>query len=541
MAYNYFSQPQGPSVPVDLYANAATAGAKVGQALGTPFSNAVEGLTQGIQTGQEIVSKNQEIELNQNKLDNLPTANARQEEDLRGARLRNEVLELESGISKDTEALQLEATKESLVNKATSLKRDTALKAKEQKFNEAYQNAATPQLKKELILSGQYNDVFSNFPKTYQNAVTNPNVWGTLNKEEQNSISLGIAKRSVYDSTEKMKQAQLPEWIKANAALDNSDIGKDLAVKTGINESSKLAASVTFVPTGRYKTDDTGKLLRNTKSPPGTSDYMYDPDYVGELKTWDAIDNGRIVRNGVDPKEKALFDTVNKLRPFQDGSYQQTQLSEVEATAKKKTQQERDRPPGISPRTTPQNQTAEGIQTADTLEESANALPKFTQQQKQIQVQFNLTEKELEVIAEPISELNRLAERSVGNLQLRNSASTANIKDRLIDSISRNISDTQFQKSKVIQSEYTDKKVERYNESILEMSGNRPGTREVLAPFMINSREDLYYNSIKKALNTQLESVYMKSINSAEKRRGQIESKAESTANKNNFLNSLRQ
>lgn len=127
MAYQYFSQPQGPVVPISLYPDAATAGANLGMKVPTTTSAILGGITEGIQTGQQLLSnaqnlvgQNQQNILRQNQIDQLPVANAIQEEQLKNSQTINEINALKLEVDKSTQSLELDAVKSDLELKAAA-------------------------------------------------------------------------------------------------------------------------------------------------------------------------------------------------------------------------------------------------------------------------------------------------------------------------------------------------------------------------------------------------------------------------------------
>jgi len=70
--YSIFSQPQGPVIDTDLYVNAAKTGIDMGNAQKTNTQAALEGITQGITTGQQIYGNYQNQQIKQQQIDTQP-------------------------------------------------------------------------------------------------------------------------------------------------------------------------------------------------------------------------------------------------------------------------------------------------------------------------------------------------------------------------------------------------------------------------------------------------------------------------------------
>jgi hypothetical protein len=70
--YSIFSQPQGPVIDTDLYVNAAKSGIDMGNAQKTNTQAALEGITQGVNTGMDLYSKYQNQQITQQQIDTQP-------------------------------------------------------------------------------------------------------------------------------------------------------------------------------------------------------------------------------------------------------------------------------------------------------------------------------------------------------------------------------------------------------------------------------------------------------------------------------------
>ena len=97
MAYNFFTQPQGPTIDISLFGDAQTQGIAAGKALPTPTTAALQGITEGINQGIEWLGKQQqlrdnqmELTLKQNQLERLDITNQIQDQQLAEAKLKVE-------------------------------------------------------------------------------------------------------------------------------------------------------------------------------------------------------------------------------------------------------------------------------------------------------------------------------------------------------------------------------------------------------------------------------------------------------------------
>lgn len=224
MAYDYFTQPQGPSISVSLFQDAAESGIRQGKASPSFFKSAVEGLKEGVEFGQKVQANEQAAQINQNTINQLPARNAaqavqdeRQRLALETDRLNAEAAQknkdsglLASNLKAQAEALKAQEQLDDLVNAKTIA--DLAVSQDGQAINAALQD---PKLKGTLIRN---SDLAIKLLGTAANA---PGV-------DQNILK---SARASYDAIEQQKarQKQLEQEasLKAQYAVKNEEKYQD--------------------------------------------------------------------------------------------------------------------------------------------------------------------------------------------------------------------------------------------------------------------------------------------------------------------------
>lgn len=102
-SYDFFTQPRGPNIDLDLFPRAALQGAQRQNITGTPLSNAVEGITTGIKTGIGIAAGIQDIS-SQALQDDIRTEQLAQEKiETQNAQLKQQVIQNNQDIILETE------------------------------------------------------------------------------------------------------------------------------------------------------------------------------------------------------------------------------------------------------------------------------------------------------------------------------------------------------------------------------------------------------------------------------------------------------
>ena len=551
MAYNFFSQMQGPSIPVNLFADNYSKGVGVADAT-NPYVQAVEGVMKGIEQGQTIVANDQNAEIRQNQIDRLPVTNAIQDENLAQERQTTQLNDLKLKVAQGTEEETLAAEKAKLSEEAYRLDQLKAIREKSAQFSQAYQEAATPELKKQLIFSGQYNDVFAANPSLYKQAVTNPAVFNTFNPEEQQAISLNIGKREVKDSVQAAAQKDQPAFLQAQENWKNSSLQKDLAVATGINDPVALAKKVEIVPTGYYEIGDDGKIATNAPGftgVPGRSvrDYKRNPNYDPNLKTYEAIIDGRRVLGGIDPTEQKTFTTLRSKLPLHDGTVLQQRTQQLEGQAKAANQQSRQSPQATQQNTQADAQTQQrerSFGTGQTADVTTSTEAPITAEQSTVQEAFNLSRADVIPLREPLDSLKGLAKRYVTDPAYRDSVALETSKSQIINDLSSTVAGLEFDKSPVLKSKYTQEKVDQYNKSIEAFQGGSfidiGFNSEWMNALKISDPKGLYLKDRKPALVLQFEGLYQKLLIQENKRQNLPNNQAQSTKTTNDFLASVR-
>lgn len=538
MAYDYYSQMQGPAISVSLFADSYSKGVDAGNAVPSPVKAVVDGLLGGYQTGQKIQQNNQVLEQNQHTIDRQPVEDQLQDEQLQAAQQKNDIQALELEVAQGTQTEQLDYTKAALTEKANQLKAQSALRKKGEDFSKAYQEAATPQLKKQLIFSGQFNDYFAANPNAFKSSVLNPEVFGTLTDSEKQAVTLGIGKKEAISYADKIAQQNAPKLKSAASAWDSSATGTHLAVATGINNDPvKVANSVMIVPTGQYQVDPaTGRAKRDLTVKQGANNFVLGTPDVAS-KTYQAFSkDGRLLQSDISEEDKKLYDQVKKLDPLVNGTYKQQQVAKVEAQAKAA-----QKPPvaqattGVSPEASTRSQTFNnnspkveefGPYLSTSSTSPAATVEQIDPLQAEIKQTFNLTDTQASTLKTPISFFNA-AVRTYADLPAgQNWAGAQLTKNAAIDMLSQTVADSEFVNNEALKLLYTPKKVEEYNKSIDSSLGNMLGITETLK---VSDPSSLYYKDRKPALVLQFNQLFDKAVAVARKRAnlGQIQPAAQ--------------
>lgn len=320
MAFNFFTQPQGPNIDINLYPNAVSAGINAGNAQKTPLQNIVAGINQGLETVQQfqqVQSNALTIAAKQNAVDQLPVENQIREEQLKSQQTANKINDLKAQIAADTQQEALDAEREELLNKASKAAEDRQLREQKNQFQNEFVSL-DPLSQKQLLMSGKYNNVFAANPNVFSQALGMVRPY--LNQAEQASFDTMLRKASTSQAIQREAAQRQQAFQQARQALTD-----DFNVLEAADAAKILPEDVPYkarlVPHGKYENTPSG-LVENEGFDPA--------DAAGR---YDIIIGNKIVSSGAEKSIRALFGKYKNERAWQDGTYQNRALSAIDQAA----------------------------------------------------------------------------------------------------------------------------------------------------------------------------------------------------------------
>lgn len=322
MDFNFFTPQPTPNIPVNLYADAATAGIKAGKELPTTTTAIIEGAQKGIETGLDLTAKYQQNQIRQNEIDQQPVQNQIQQEKLIQMQLKSEVDSLDADVRRDTQDLELYHQREKLMSEASELRSKRELIEQKDYFFEQFSNA-DPQTKKEMVTSGQYAQVFASDPKVYKQALTN--IWGNLSDSERQAADRTYKRVSVMDKFDKKAIAREPHFLAAEKELNMDGAVHEASAKTHI-PIEEIPYKIQEVPTGKYVTNDNGEIeLENGK-------LKVNPDYsiTTAAKGIDWRIGNKIVASNVSSDSKKRVHNYIVEDSYRNGTFKDKALKQLD-------------------------------------------------------------------------------------------------------------------------------------------------------------------------------------------------------------------
>jgi len=470
-------QPQAPNIDINLFGEAATAGAK----LGTAIPSATTSIIRGVQEGIDFESK---IEA-QDARTRLVNAEAKNTE---LAAERNQAIQ-SAEIAADTAKLTLET------DQAKSL--DSDLVQQNQFFDQF--SKANLEEKGQILTSG--NPVFLKNPAMFKEALQQYSLELSPNDPKLGQINRLLGHATLDDYYQKKAQASQEDFEKSQAEAFNGK-GRDLTAKivNGLQVPEELApTSVDILDRRLYQIDPETNHLKTTED--GKSFVKVDPatispDLKGMLNPYIAVSNrpdskGLVVADDISKEAASSYDNYLKNKSLVSGQ----QLQNAKRIFDTKLDEEAGR--GRTQNTSiPTFNDDKGFGKSETFK------PQKPEDffRANIKNALHLTDEDVETVKGPLDKLYNLSRGYVQNVQNRNDPNYIKQIAETQKTIARQISDNQFRSTAAVQALYTKSHVEANND-LLDATArqidpeDQYGVSALFDSHKVLSPEDLYYNN----------------------------------------------
>lgn len=332
-AYDLFTAVPEPKISLSLFGDAATQGIAAGNALPTETTAAIRGAMQGFETGQRMQSnqltierQGQENEIRANQIEQLPVQNEMDQVQLQNAQKVNEInqikLEMDQANKQDNldaELARAQYQKQSYDQKKTLNEKASSLQSKYAQ--------ADPLAQKQMLFSGEYDDVYAAEPKLYDQHLSK--VYGSLNDSEKQAALLASGKLNINSRHEANLEKYTRELSKAKEQLDG-----DFDLKRAANAVNKnpedVVDEIEPVGAGQYETKDDGTIIfGNDGRLKQKKGYVEGADSKVNLRI-----GPKIVARNVDKKVLDKITGFKSARNNVDGTIRDQQISDLEESIK---------------------------------------------------------------------------------------------------------------------------------------------------------------------------------------------------------------
>ena len=269
MDFNFMSQPQGPVIPVSLFADAASKGIASGNALPSTTSAIINGAIQGVQTGQQIYSNYQNSEIKQNQINQQPVQNARQQSELEmeqqqviAAKQKNQINQLSTDVMMNNQQLVQDSTLNEL--KAKKRATDDALAEQDTSTSiDADLNSNNPNTRAGILNNPKYQSYLTRNPKLADSVISRLGANGDITPDQQAKYETAndYWKNRQYQEQKIQKEMEMRKQVLADQQKVNGEFSDQFSsYLKGLNTTDDVLQRLEVHPTGTKNVDATGKI-----------------------------------------------------------------------------------------------------------------------------------------------------------------------------------------------------------------------------------------------------------------------------------------
>lgn len=522
MADNIF-QASGPPVSVSLYGDAAQVGAKLGQEIPNPVTSILKGAVAGYQTGQEIQATDQQNQIRQNQIDQLPLANQRAELELKQQQIQNERNQLK--LEQETQNKDLETTTDAakLQEQEGTSQYNTGVINKAKDLTANFANYS-PYQKEQALFNGQYDDVYAKYPQLFKQFAIS--AMPELPKAKQDSLRYFFDKKGIIDKNQAAAQKNYPQYTATQEKLFyNNDLTGQLVGNSGLSaEQIYNNPDTRFAPQGSYALREDGKTIQ--------TDSLRNPvriknDLAEKVAAWDIITRnpktGELEKIGFtnEPDQKKLFETYVGQHAIQSGAAGQSELDVLNKNYKTLHGGGGQQQGGAQPTSN------KSPQTFTSGEQNFTPVPKEDPKDTLAKQTFGFNDVVYSKVKDNFAHLAEFNTKYINNPTFRGSPEAAVEQGNITKLAINNIASAEFDSTPALQKQYTQKDVNDYNQSFLvKAKTNFDIIKDRLtfqdkdtldwygskfAPYRVNSPKELYTKTRSEVLQKNIQK-YLENI-----------------------------
>lgn len=498
MAYDIFSQPQGPNIDVSLFPRVSEAGLAAGRAQGTLLSNAIEGALEGYKTGtairgaelanraasieletlpqrkaEELKQEQLETTLKQNQVDRLDTTNKIQDLQLRVNQLKVQEAERLQELSLTTQeaALREEAAKSQFNTERLDRKKS---------FLDAFQKA-TPRGQIDLVQA--FPDVLldEDLQKTLFNSLRLNPVTPDVLRERLDIID---GRKAAQTRAQKEAEDARFAYPKALADYNATDLADKIAEKLPSVPKEYQGKETVLVPSNQYELNGSQLVLKNGK-PVEIAGWATEPvtSYMVLNK-----DRTQLIAQGVSKDDYKASKNLESAQNLMDSTAALTAANYAEENIKKIYADKRSAQQAAQ--TQPQQPAVEQPKKSSLLTGVSSKVDILIQAQKNPERFKNL-------VLNIKKDLDQLNTSGVDRASLESS-----VQKKIADSVNQLLLKEYQEEDESVKDEYQEKS-RIYNENMTAQAGPLTLSR-TLEPYLMNGGKDMYVKTKAEELKDPL-------------------------------------
>lgn len=264
--FQLFTQPQGPSVSISLFGDAAQAGARLGAEIPDPISSAIQGGIKGYQQGQQMQAADQQSAMRQNEISQFGVDNQQKQANLDATLLDNQqkLIDQKDAANENSLANQDEvATQRLRIAKATQ---EEGQIDEEVNLNRNIASMSPEEQQKHIL--NMHADLFSQNPGLQQNLIRI--YGGNFDAAGKSQAKFITDKKGVLDYQTKNQPKYDADVEAKSVGITNGDSTGlfDEITSSGL-DPEKVLQNSTLERHGRYTADANGDVVidPNTEKP----------------------------------------------------------------------------------------------------------------------------------------------------------------------------------------------------------------------------------------------------------------------------------
>lgn len=295
MAFDYFTQPRGPEIDIDLFSRAANAGIQGGRANPTALTSGIQGFIEGVDNSLGMIQKSQQIQENQQQLEQAPIRQEILLEELKSREIANDIAAKKRDamlLNEDTLLKTQELEAENQYLEAKQLNED--INSKQQLIT--LSQSALPEERKKVFTDPKFTGLLFRDVKFTEGLVQKYASDGTFTDQEamQAYKRLDFMKVKEYELQKERldlaaKESVIGDWPKISANFKND---------AAFAEFTRGMSDADLVDNKKFAVVPFGSVTYNnqTKEVAGP-DPLYDPTQplIAGQKPFLIIQNGRVV------------------------------------------------------------------------------------------------------------------------------------------------------------------------------------------------------------------------------------------------------
>lgn len=468
--FQFITQANAPVITQSLFADASAKGSATGNAVPGAIASVTQGIQQGVQAGLNTLNsvetiKGQQLnnEAKQAQIDTLPTAEGRKNE------------QISNDLKAEQDRLQLEENQQNFEQQAKITRDELALKGQELSQRRGFNDVLSmgdPQKIADATLRGQFGAYFNKYPKDYETALAQVANNSGIRAEDRVTAQNQLTRRSAKSDYDKNIAGWTKELTDADAVLRTTPEIQAASEKLGSKELNDTFHRMDMEPDNKFSIDPAKKdyFVPNLNGKGFQLDANTGSKTQPVSKTYTAFDKqtGQILASGLDSDVYKAFMSKSAAQYKVSGKYSYDLFKKQEVKSDNTKASALDAPAQSLP--------------ANAAQDTASDSTAFA---NKVKTQLAIPDPVFLKVKDSIQSLSFFANTPT-------TPETELAKNASVTTVSRTLSDAEYDSNPSLQHSYNGISVDAYNRELEKSFGARVDTEALKA----KTGKELYYNSV---------------------------------------------